>query len=283
MPLTVTADDLRTALSRYENEPTFGVVQALHYRCRYVSWGSGPPLVIVHGLSDVPRSFAMVMAGLTDRFRCIAIELASGLNDRCRYRAYCHRHHVEDLNEILDRLNLDTVDLLGSSFGSTVTLRMMATHPHRVRRAVLQGGFARRRLHWLERGMARVTRYWPGMMSDVKIRPMVMEKFDKPQFCTADPEVYRFFLECSGAVPIQTAARRGLMLHTLDLRPQLSRIPQPVLMIGGDRDGLVPRHCEAEVEVGLPDVRRIEFPICGHYPQYTHPKEMAQAIAEFLR
>lgn len=282
MPLTATADDLRTALTRFDREAAFGVVPTPHYRCRYVSWGQGPPLVFIHGLSDVPRSFAMIMAGLSNRFRCVAVELASGDDDGCRIRAYRHRHHVEDLMTVFDALGFGIVNLYGSSFGSTVTLRMMATHPHRVRRAVLQGGFARRPLHWLERGLARVVRYWPGMMRDVIVRPAVMARFDRPQFVSAAPEIYRFFLECSGAQPIQAAARRGLVLHTLDLRPRLSRINHPVLMIGGDRDGLVPRHFEAEVERGLPDVRRIEFTPCGHYPQYTHPKESAAAVAGFL-
>jgi pimeloyl-ACP methyl ester carboxylesterase len=282
MTFTSTAEEKRTALNRYDSEATKHVVDAMHYRCRYVSWGSGPPLVFVHGLSDIPRSFAMVMAQLSNRFRCIAIELASGDRDGCRYRAYRHRHHIEDLHAILDRLNLNSVDLLGSSFGSTVVLRYMATHPSRVRRAVLQGGFARRPIKRFERGLARLARYWPGMMSDLVVRPMVMKRFDEPQFCTADPEIYRFFLECSGHQPIHATARRGLMLHTLDLRPILKRIPHPVLMIGGDRDGLVPRSCEAEVESGLPNARRMEIPNCGHYPQYTHPQAMADAMVEFL-
>ncbi len=53
-------------------------------------------------------------------------------------------------------------------------------------------------------------------------------------------------------------------------------------MIGGDRDTIVPRECEREVELGLPDVRRHELSECGHYPQYTRPHQTAEAMAEFL-
>jgi pimeloyl-ACP methyl ester carboxylesterase len=55
-----------------------------------------------------------------------------------------------------------------------------------------------------------------------------------------------------------------------------------VLMLGGDRDGIVPRWCEAVVEAGLPDVRRVEFGDCGHYPQYTHPAAVAAEVLRFL-
>ncbi|MFO0937332.1 MAG: alpha/beta hydrolase [Gemmataceae bacterium] len=280
--LTATADDLQQALKAYHSQAVLGSVDAVRYRCRYVSWGSGPPVVIIPGLSDISLSFVMVMARLASSHRCIAVELASGDHDRCRFRAYRHEHQVEDLAVVLDRLGLPHVDLFGSSFGSTIALRFMATHPHRVRRTVLQGGFARRPLGRIERGAARLARYWPGLMSDLVVRPLVMKRIDQPQFQTAAPEIYRFFLKCSGAIPIEAASRRGLIIHRLDLRRLLPRIPHPVLMIGGDRDGLVPRQYEADVEMGLPNVRRIEIPVCGHYPQYTHPRETAEAMLNFL-
>ena len=94
--------------------------------------------------------------------------------------------------------------------------------------------------------------------------------------------MYEFFLANSGRTPIRTACLRALTLARLDLRPLLPSIRTPVLMIGGDRDAIVPRWCEREVEEGLPDVRRVEFSPCGHYPQYTHPGPMADAIRAFL-
>ena len=50
----------------------------------------------------------------------------------------------------------------------------------------------------------------------------------------------------------------------------------------GDADRLVPRSCWEELERGLPDLRLVEFADCGHYPQYTHPGAMAEAISAFL-
>jgi pimeloyl-ACP methyl ester carboxylesterase len=42
------------------------------------------------------------------------------------------------------------------------------------------------------------------------------------------------------------------------------------------------RWCEAEVEAGVPGVRRIEFQPCGHYPQFTTPAPYAEEIAKFF-
>jgi pimeloyl-ACP methyl ester carboxylesterase len=278
------ADDLRRCTARFDADAVPAAFHTGHYRLRYVTWGGGPPVVFVHGLGDLPRSFCMVMAGLVDRgFSVVGYDLANGLDDDCRYGAYRHEHHADDLVALLDHLNISTADVVGSSFGSTVTLRALHRHPTRFRRAVLQGGFARRPLARVERGLSRLARYWPGRLKQMPFREQVMNRLDGTQFVGCPPEMYQFLLVCSGETPIRAAARRALILDQLDLRPLLPAIPHTVLMIGGDRDALVPRECEAEVERGLPDVRRVEFSPCGHYPQYTMPAAMADEIEQWVR
>ena len=40
--------------------------------------------------------------------------------------------------------------------------------------------------------------------------------------------------------------------------------------------------CEGPLMEGLPNVERIEFPKCGHYPQYTHAPVLAEVVRRFL-
>ena len=283
----MTADDLTRAVDRFDREAIHAAFETPRYRMRYVDWRPmGSPeatLVLVHGMCDRARSFAMVMARLVDSgIRCVGYELAAGADDGANLGMYKHSHYVGDLIAFLDHMRLDQVDLLGSSFGSTIALRALATHPDRFRRAVLQGGFARRPLMRIERGLSRIGRYWHCLMRDVIFRNRAMAIYDGPAFVGCPPEYFRFLLECSGATPARAAARRTLIIDKIDLRPLLPVIPHKVLMIGGDRDALVPRWCEAEVESGVKDVRRIEFSPCGHYPQYTMWERMAGEIREFL-
>ena len=81
---------------------------------------------------------------------------------------------------------------------------------------------------------------------------------------------------------MRAAAMRSMMIDRIDLRPLLPTILTPVLMIGGDRDPLVPRWCEKQIERSLPHVRRVELYGCGHYPHYTHPVLMAETVKSFL-
>jgi pimeloyl-ACP methyl ester carboxylesterase len=278
----MTGPDPDDALRRYGTEARHDSFHTGRYRCRYVLWGQGPPLVFVHGLTDRAASFSRVMARLADRFTCVGFELADGQGDEAAVGTIRHRHHAEDTIRLLDHLGYGHTDLLGSSYGSTVAIRVLGTYPDRVRRGILQGGFARRPLRWFERGPARLARYWPGLVGGVPGRHFVLSRLDGPQFATALPEVKHHFLTCTGRTPIRALCRRTLFLDRLDLRPWLPDIPQPVLMIGGAEDRIVPLQYQAELEAGLRNVRRVEISGCGHYPQYTHPGAMADAIRTFL-
>ena len=85
-----------------------------------------------------------------------------------------------------------------------------------------------------------------------------------------------------GGLSGSAVARRALMIPAIDLRPLLPQIRQPVLMLCGDRDPIVPLACEAPLLEGLPNVMRVEFPDCGHYPQYTHAPLVAELVRQFL-
>lgn len=286
MPITrphPTLDDLALARARFAAEAIPGAVETGRYLLRYADWGAGPAVVSVHGLCDEPLTFCMLTSELVDRgFRVINYHLPNGSDDDAKLKRYHHDDFVDDLLALMDHLKLDRADVLGTSFGSTVTLRALARNPDRFRRGVVQAGFAHRPILPYERWPSSLARHLPFRMGHLPFRRLVMKPLDGPQFTGCPPEVYSFLVECSGRTPVRATAHRTLILSKLDLRPQLPGIRHPLLMIGGDRDKVIPRWCEADVEKGVPDVRRVEFSPCGHYPQYTMPAQYAEVVAKFL-
>jgi pimeloyl-ACP methyl ester carboxylesterase len=274
--------NLSAALDRWQREALPGELHLSRYRPRYFEWGRGEPIVFIHGLNDRAVSFAMVMAPLVDRFRCVAYELPNGRGDGAATGRYHHPHYADDLSELLDRLKIERCHLFGSSFGSTVTLDALHRYPARFGKAVVQGGFARRPLGFGERCLARVGRFVPGTMSSMPMRERMLKTLDAPAFVGAPDEVWRFYLANSEVTPNRAIARRALLLHRLDLRPTLAEIRHPLLMIGGDNDLLVPKRFEEEVLRGVPSARRVEFERCGHYPQYTRPERVAGEMVAFI-
>jgi 3-oxoadipate enol-lactonase len=270
------------AMDRFRREAQRGVCDTGRYRCPYFTWGQGPPLVFIHGLSDAGASFILVIARLVEYFRCIAYEMPRGGGDGARLNRYTHADMVDDLFALLDHLGARQGYLLGSSFGSTVTLAAMLARPERIPRGILAGGFAYRRLAPAERLLADLSRYWSGTMAELPFRTAVLRRSHQGAFAAREPEAWDFYLSQTGGNPIAAVARRALLMHRLDLRPLLSRVQQPVLMVCGDCDPLVGKSCEKALVTGLPHVRRVELVGCGHFPHFTHPEVLAELIREFL-
>jgi pimeloyl-ACP methyl ester carboxylesterase len=225
----------------------------------------------------------MVMHQLVERHTCIAYELPDGTTDGSLLGKYAHNDYVDDLLELLDYLNLARAAVLGSSFGSTIALAALSRRSERFTHGILQGAFAHRPLNFFQRCLCRMARSWQGWIADwPAIFRIVLQHIEQQTFARLAPQVRKCLLENGGHTPLKAAAMRSLMIDRIDLRPLLPSIRTPILMIGGDSDSLVPRNCENEIERSSPDVRRIEFSGCGHYPHYTHPIPMAEAIESFL-
>jgi pimeloyl-ACP methyl ester carboxylesterase len=248
----------------------------------YYVWGDGPPLLFVHGLGDSCRSFLMPISRLSAHFRCIAYDQPSGHCDGARLRCYTHDHLVADIWALLDHLGLRQSYILGSSFGSTIALKAMYAHPERLPRGILQGGLAYRPLYRAERFLAYWGRFLPGRMAGVPLREKVLLKVAGPTFRESFPDIWEHFLDCSGRARLAAVAHQACLLHRLDLRPILPAIRQPVLLVCGDRDRVVPRLHEEMLLQGLPNAGRVVIEGCGHVPSYTHPAILAEVVRQFL-
>ncbi|MGV9316349.1 alpha/beta fold hydrolase [Streptomyces sp. NPDC003691] len=110
----------------------------VHYR----ESGEGEPVLLLHGYLMDGRIWEPVTDRLASRFRCITPDLPLG----------CHRTPMEpdaDLTlpglarlvaELIDRLGLHGVTLVGNDLGTAVAQLVAADHPGSVGRLVLTGG-----------------------------------------------------------------------------------------------------------------------------------------------
>ncbi len=270
------------ALERFRREAIHGVCDTGRYRMKYYSWGEGPPVVFLHGVSDFSHCFVQPISRLSAHFRCIAYDQAGMPGDGACIGRYRHEDLVNDLFALLDHLNLPRSYLMASSFGSTIALMAMRARPERIPRAILQGGLAYRPLRRAERILANLGRWLPGSMKWVPFRVKVATLVNKPTFAGRDEAVWRYFLDCCGRPPIAQFAQQGLIINRLDLRPLLGEIRQPILLLWGDRDRVCGPAQQQMLLEGLPNAGRATIEGCGHVPTHTHPELMAEAIRVFL-
>jgi pimeloyl-ACP methyl ester carboxylesterase len=232
-------------------------------------------------LADDALSFVMVAAVLSEHFRCIAYDLPTGDGDGARLSRYRHADLVADALALLDHVGARQSYVLGSSFGSTIALAAMHQAPDRLPRGILQGGFTRRGLGLVEKLLAGFARFWPGRQA-VPLRSALLRRVHHGPFAGRPEDVWRFFLACWGRPPLAALGHRMRLLHRLNLRPLLTSIRQPVLLVCGEHNPLVGKNCEEDLLHGLPSAGRVELSGCGHNPLFTHPEVLAEVVRGFL-
>jgi pimeloyl-ACP methyl ester carboxylesterase len=224
----------------------------------------------------------MPIARLSGQFRCIAYDLPNGYDDGARLGRYRHDDLVNDLWALLDHLQVSRCYLLGSSFGATIALRAMRGHPERVPRAILQGGVAQRSFRRAERFLAWIARRLPGRMAGLPKRERLLRAGNGFAFAHQPEEVWRYFVECTGQPRIAAVGHQARLLQEVDLRAELPAIGQPVLVVEGEYDRVVPAAYQKVLLEGLPNAGRAVIQGCGHIPSYTHPEVFAEVIRRFL-
>jgi pimeloyl-ACP methyl ester carboxylesterase len=127
------------SMSTMTSEQTKQEIDLSAGRIRYREAGEGPALVFVHGFLVDGRLWDGVVDALADRFRCIAPDLPFG----------AHRIPMSpgaDLSpigmaaivaELIERLELDDVTVVGNDSGGAVSQVLVTTRPEHIGRLVL--------------------------------------------------------------------------------------------------------------------------------------------------
>jgi pimeloyl-ACP methyl ester carboxylesterase len=280
----ISASSLRVedALRQFQREARHGKADLSRYRCAYAEWGEGPPLVLIHGLADRLQSFVLPMALLRHDFRCITYNQPIGGEDRARLRGYGHDHLVEDLFELLDQLGVHEAAVLGHSYGSTIAAKALAGLPGRMTRGVLLCGFVHRRLTRREHTLAWLARFLPGRLRHLPFRKRALALAHSWAFSHLEPERWPAFLRETESVPVAAMGGWAHQLHDTNVAEILPQISQPVLLAYGEHDALVPRTQQHEFFKRLPNAAQFEITGCGHFPMWSHPEALAEAVRRFL-
>src|SRR5213596_2827379 len=112
-------------------------VQLHGHRVIYRVAGSGPPVVLIHGMVNSSRHWETVALRLADDYTVIAPDLIGHGDSAAPRGDYSLGAHAASIRDLLAAVGIDRATLVGHSLGGGVAMQFFYQFPQRVERLVL--------------------------------------------------------------------------------------------------------------------------------------------------
>lgn len=266
-------------------------LQADGLRTRFWRAGSGPALVLIHGLLGYSFSWRGVIPILAHEREVFVPDMPGAGFSECRagldFRLI---GAARRLLTFLDGAGIGSCDLVGSSYGGSTAVMLAGLAPSRIRKLVLVSPAN----PWSRIGTKRLA---------LLRNPLVALLF--PPLARAAHPTHRYLVRRMWGNPglvtketldgyIRPLVRRGVFEHAVkivhtwhaDMREIESTLPKiagiPTLLIWGSKDRVVDLGSAEIMSQQLPGARVAIMKGAGHLPYEENPEEFSRIVREFL-
>lgn len=261
----------------------------------FVDSGEGPAVLFIHGLLGSHRNWIHLLDKLDDRHRVLAPDLFGHGASAKPMGDYSIGAHAATLRDLLDRLGVNRVTLVGHSLGGGIAMQFCYLFPERVDRLVLvaSGGLGRSvspllrsaALPGAEFVLPLIASPWVQdrtkafgrVLGKVGWRPSsdVAEAW-RGFVSLADAESRRAFLATTRSV-IDPGGQTVTAHDHLPLAVEI-----PTLIVWGTRDRMIPTWHAATAQASFPGSRVELFEGAGHFPHLDEPERFADLLNDFI-
>ena len=248
------------------------------------SSGRGPDIVLIHGWASHSAVWQEWINPLRDRYRFHAVDLPGFGATPAADDLY---RDVTALSEALLEHLPRNACWCGWSMGGLIALQAACLAPERVNSLILIAVTPRFRAagQWPHGIAADQFTAFQRRLTQQPLQAVAM--FHKLQFLhdTAPTRaIRRFTATCRrhGTPATATLLASLDMLQGCDLRPHIAAIRQPVLIMQGERDAIVPPSTTAYWRQQLPHAAITMYPAAGHVPFLTQPMPVLHRTSMFL-
>jgi len=249
-------------------------------KIHYVEAGSGPAVVLLHGLGGSTVNWAFNVQALAQKYRVIVPDqIGFGRSDK-PFINYRVGTYADFLDKFLDELKVEKASLVGNSMGGWVAALYALQRPARVERLVLvdSAGFRPPK----EFDLSALIGLNPSTREGVRqLAPLI---FANRQWLN-DAAVDQMLAQRISAGDGHTIQSLVESIHRGEdmLDGRLGGIKQPTLIVWGREDGLTPLAREGErFKREMPGAQLVVFDNCGHIPQVEKAAEFNAAVLKFL-
>ena len=267
----------------------------------YRRLGAGPALVCHPGGPGFSSLYLSNLGGLDEELELVLLDPRdTGRSDPARDpRDYENDDYADDLEELRGHLGLEQLQLLGHSHGGVAAVAYAARHPERVERLILASSLARFGREqsaameaaiesraaepWYEDAREALETELRGEFANGReLTDLVLRMF--PFYFATYGDDERAYVASLAKDELSVDAtklwEREIFEH-FDLRPLLSRLTMPTLVITGSEDFITgPR--AAEDFGAIPGARSVILEGPGHMIFVEAPTAFREAVLSFL-
>jgi pimeloyl-ACP methyl ester carboxylesterase len=262
------------------------------YRRAFRIAGSGPVILLIHGIGDNSTTWETVQAKLAQRFTVIAVDLLGhGQSDKPRadYSVAAYANGMRDLLSVLD---IERITVVGHSLGGGVAMQFAYQFPQLVERLVLvaAGGVTKDvnlvlRLASLPMGAEALALLPPALQIAGRAAGRVLGSTGLGHDL---PDVLRVLADLPE--PMASAAFTRTLRAVVDWRGQMVTMLDrcyltqsvPVQIIWGTDDVVVPISHARMAHAAMPGSQLETFERSGHFPFHDDPDRFIEIVERFI-
>jgi pimeloyl-ACP methyl ester carboxylesterase len=255
---------------------------------RYYQTGSGPDVLLIHGLPGLIEDWEPILKAGAGRYRITAYDRPGHGFSSAEKTKYTLEHNAQVALKLVDHLRLTNVLVVGHSYGGGVVLALAARNPPQVKAFVSLGGLSRSpdesvalldavRIPVLGRGLAVIGVRWFGKSVLQQGLTAAFSPNESSMPAGYVEERVRLFLRTKVAMTWFREA--GNLSRDFEiLEPRYPGIAKPIYLIHGDSDKLVPLDHSVRFQKTQRAAELTILTNTCHVIQAVHPEAILSAI-----
>lgn len=267
------------------------------YRRAFRVAGSGPTLLLIHGIGDNSTTWHPVHSKLAQRFTVIAPDLLGhGQSDKPRadYSVAAYANGMRDLLSVLD---IEKATVVGHSLGGGVAMQFAYQFPQLVERLILIGAggvtkdvnIALRLASLPLGGEALALLRLPMVLPVLQVAGRALGAiFGSTGLGRDIPDALRILTDLPE--PTASSAFTRTLRSVVDWRGQVVTMLDrcyltesvPVQLIWGDQDAVIPVSHARMAHSAMPGSRLEVFARSGHFPFHDDPDRFVEVVERFI-
>lgn len=267
------------ALASQTSAPVAKEIAIFGQKIHYLEAGSGPTVILLHGLGGSSQVWQFNIAPLAEKFRVLVPDqIGFGKSDKplVNYRI---RTYVDFLDQFCKQLKIERASLVGNSMGGWIAAHFAAAFPDRVDKLVLvdAGGYAP------PKDFDTRVFYDLNPTTRAGMKALSAKVFYNKLFLTD--------VAIDQAMAARLAAGDGFTIKSITesiirgedyLDSVVKTIKRPTLLVWGREDGLIPLSDAERFKRDIAGSQLVVIDQCGHVPNVEKAAEFNSITLKFL-